>query len=37
MIDELKSFIQVVENENFTKAAKKLNLSRLQSACILQD
>lgn len=28
MIDELKSFIQVVENQNFTKAAKKLNLSQ---------
>ena len=28
MIDELRSFIQVVENQNFTKAAKKLNLSQ---------
>ena len=28
MIDELKSFIQVVENQNFTKAARKLNLSQ---------
>lgn len=28
MIDELKSFIKVVENQNFTKAAKKLNLSQ---------
>ena len=28
MIDELKSFIQVVENQNFTKAAKKLNLTQ---------
>lgn len=28
MIDELKSFIQVVENQNFTRAAKKLNLSQ---------
>ncbi len=28
MIDELKSFIQVVENKNFTKAANKLNLSQ---------
>ena len=28
MIDELKSFIQVVENQNFTKSARKLNLSQ---------
>lgn len=28
MVDELKSFIQVVENQNFTRAAKKLNLSQ---------
>lgn len=28
MIDELRSFIQVVENQNFTRAAKKLNLSQ---------
>lgn len=28
MIEELKSFIQVVENQNFTKAAKKLNLTQ---------
>ena len=26
MIDELKSFIQVVDEQNFTKAAQKLNL-----------
>lgn len=28
MIDELRSFIQVVDEENFTKAAQKLNLSQ---------
>ncbi|CUN97887.1 CysJI operon transcriptional activator [Turicibacter sanguinis] len=28
MIDELKSFIQVVDEQNFTKAAQKLNLSQ---------
>ncbi|MDE5978214.1 MAG: LysR family transcriptional regulator [Turicibacter sp.] len=28
MIDELRSFIQVIEEENFTKAAQKLNLSQ---------
>ena len=28
MIGELKSFIQVVDEQNFTKAAQKLNLSQ---------
>lgn len=34
MIDELRSFIQVVENQNFTKAAKKLNYHNRQLVCI---